>query len=113
METVSEIVKIIDGPSEDELFNGLRFSSEKRLLSLAIEKDGKKQTPLVLIQGIETEGNSGNSWKIKFSISNCFLGNKHFFINLSRIMATKTMLVEAIYSTQTREGFFTIKKEVL
>jgi len=61
-------ITIASGPSREELFDGLRLFIEKRVINFNFKKNGTEIKVPLIIQGIEAEDGSGESWIIKFAI---------------------------------------------
>ena len=101
-------IEIINGPSREELFDGLRLFAEKRAVGFVIENNGREMTPIVWMHSIEAEDGSGHSWIIKFSIGESFIGKMPYPINLSKPLQMKSVTVKAYYSTKTRKGVILI-----
>ena len=100
---MSKTIVITSGPSREELFDGLRLFAEKRVIGFTIENNGRQMTPVVLMQGIEPEDGGGQSWNIKFLISEGFVGKAANPLN------PQSKLVKAYYSTRTRKGTITVE----
>jgi hypothetical protein len=122
--------EIINGPSREELFDGLRLFNEKRLIPLLFKKHEKEKYSAVIINSIEAEDGSGDSWNITFYINNNHLTDSFFSKPSEKpehgVYAKKinfdgfrelvkgnylvgeyrkdTVLVKAYYSTKTRRG---------
>lgn len=106
---MSKTIKITNGPSREELFDGLRLFAEKRAVGFVIENNGRQMTPIVWMHSIEAEDGSGQSWNIKFSIGKSFVGKIPYPIDLSKPSQTKSVTVKAYYSTKTRTGVITVE----
>lgn len=72
---MSKTIQITNGPSREELFDGLRLLSEKRLIPFCLTQDEKEKYAAVLISSIEAEDGSGQSWNLTFSISERFVSD--------------------------------------
>lgn len=113
---MSKKIKILNGPSREELFDGLRLFSEKRTVGFTIElAEGKKEECLVLMTGISLPSEVGRAfkaWHLEFLIAKPLLQGlvakmpgpidptaEHYKVELSP--------VKAYYSTQTRNGTIT------
>ena len=101
-------IKITSGPSREELFDGLRLFAEKREVGFTIENNGRQMKPTAWIHGIEAEDGSGQSWNLKFSIDESFVSKMPYSINLSKPSQSKSVTVNAYYSTKTRTGVIRI-----
>jgi hypothetical protein len=66
-------IEIVNGPSGEELFLGLRLIGEKRLVPFEIINGKKQFYVLALMQSIQAEDGSGESWNITFLIDKKFL----------------------------------------
>lgn len=126
-------INITNGPSREELFDGLRLSSEKRLVPFVIYNNGEERFVAVFINSIEAEDGSGQSWNLNISIDKKFIfldpilenanskiQNTNFsdikeIIREQRLGRKRDFLVEilaprdrielkAYYSSQTRKG---------
>lgn len=69
-------IEITNGPSKEELFDGLRLFNEKRLLPFQVTKDGKEKYFAVIVQSIEAEDGSGQSWNLTFEVNSKYLSDK-------------------------------------
>ena len=107
---MSKTLKITSGPSREELFDGLRLFAEKRPVGFVIENNGRQMTPIVWMHGIEAEDGSGQSWNIKFSIAENFVGEMPYPIDVSKpVPPVNSVTVTAYYSTKTRTGTITVE----
>lgn len=108
-------IQISNGPSREELFDGLRLFAEKREVAFLIENNDGKQISLPFImQSIQAEDGSGNSWNIQMNLHLKSLGEnsmmtpiilrKEFFGNPIK----NAIVVKAYYSTKTRRGTITV-----
>lgn len=73
-------IEITNGPSREELFDGLRLFTEKRLILFAVKSKSNKveRSIATVINSIETEDGSGQSWNLTFSIDKNFLSSDFF-----------------------------------
>jgi hypothetical protein len=46
---MADIIEITNGPSREELFDGLRLFSEKRLIPFLVKKDEKEKYTVVFV----------------------------------------------------------------
>lgn len=76
--TMSKTIQITNGPSREELFDGLRLVTEKRLLPFCVEKEEKEKYIAVLVSSIGAEDGSGQSWNLVCSISEHFISDSFF-----------------------------------
>lgn len=133
MET--KIIEISNGPSREELFDGLRLFSEKRLVPFLVLKNGIEKYFAVIIHSIEAEAEdgSGQSWNLTFSVNAKFLYDEFFVEKVKKeeyVIAKKVdfnyfrqlieegypipelrkdlVKVKAYYSTKTRKGTIAI-----
>jgi hypothetical protein len=108
-------IQIANGPSREELFDGLRLFTEKREVTFLIDNNGGKQSSLPFImQSIQAEDGSGNCWNIQMNLYSKSFGEnfsmtpfilrKEFFGNPVKNAIT----VKAYYSTKTRRGVITV-----
>lgn len=122
-------IEISNGPSREELFDGLRLFSEKRLIPFIIKKDEVERWVAVIINSIEAEDGSGYSWNLTFSVNSKYLSDEFFVekakkeenvivkkvdFNFFRQLCEDNYLVgecrkdliviKAYYSTKTRKG---------
>ena len=72
---MSQRIQITNGPSRDELFDALKLYNEKRLIPFGIirvgeekRKPGEEQFLITLIQSIQAEDGSGQSWNLTFHV---------------------------------------------
>jgi len=83
-------IEITDGPSREEIFDGLRLFAEKRLIPFRfmVSEISDKQTMVaVLINAIEAVDDggadyhaSGHSWNLNFSVNKRFVSDEIFMI---------------------------------
>jgi hypothetical protein len=131
---MKNFIEITNGPSKEELFDGLRLHAEKRLVPFCIEKDKKEKYVAVIINFIQAEDGSGHSWNLMFYINKHFV-SELFFIDKPEkketgVVAKKVnfdffrqltdenyltgkcreelITVKAHYSTKTRKGVITV-----
>ena len=62
---MSQTIAITNGPSREELFDGLRLFAEKREVGFNFVSNGRDITLPFIIQSIEVEDGSGHSWNLK------------------------------------------------
>ncbi len=103
---MSQKIKITNGPSREELFDGLRLLSEKRTVGFVIEVNGREKKPDTWIHAIESEDWTSQSWNLKFSIPTGFISPVQI-TPLSKQKRSET--VKAYYSTRTRKGFIIVE----
>jgi hypothetical protein len=132
METTIEIT---NGPSREELFDGLRLFTGKRLIPFIIKKDDVERWVAVVINSIQAEDGSGQSWNLTFSIGKKFISPDDFVCKPKKaeehVIAKKVdfayfrelceenylvgefrkdlIVIKAYYSTKTRKGTITIE----
>ena len=70
-----QTIKIVNGPSKEELFDALKLYNEKRLIPFGIirvgeepRKPGEESFLVTFIQSIQAEDGSGQSWNITFRV---------------------------------------------
>jgi len=127
-------IEITNGPSREELFDGLRLSNEERLVPFQVIKNGKEKYFAVIIHSIETEDGSGQSWNLTFSVNSKYLSEQFYFEKVKKeeyVIAKKVdfnqfrqlieerypipelrkdlVRVKVYYSTKTRKGVITIE----
>ncbi len=133
---MSKTIEITNGPSREELFDGLRLLSEKRLIPFCIKMEGTERFLAVFMNSIQAEDGSGQSWNLIFYAGKYFLSEQAFAdknkqpTKQSGVYATNIsfesfrqlaeedyllqdykedqVLVKAYYSTKTRKGTITI-----
>lgn len=132
METTIEIT---NGPSREEMFDGLRLFSEKRLIPFIIKKDDVERWVAVIVTSIQAEDGSGQSWNLTLSINKKFISPDFFIqkpVKKEEHVIAKKMTFEAFrwdckdnylvgefrkdaitvrtyYSTKTRKGTITVE----
>ena len=128
-------IEITNGPSREELFDGLRLFAEKRLIPFCVKMNEKEKFVAVIINSIQAEDGSGQSWNLTFYINERFVSESFFVdkpekketgvyakkINFEffRQLAEENYLlqefrkdqitVKAYYSTKTRKGVITVE----
>ncbi len=127
-------IQITNGPSREELFDGLRLFFEKRLVPFQITKNENEKYFAVIIHSIEAEDGSGQSWNITISVNSHYLSNDFFVEKVKKdqhVIAKKVdfnyfkqlieegysipelrknlVRVKVYYSTKTRKGTITVK----
>ena len=128
-------IQITNGPSREELFDGLRLSAEKRLIAFCFENNENEKYVATIISSIEAEDGSGQSWNLNFStnkecISESFFVKKpekiesgvyakKFSFEEFKDLAEQDYLlgfykkeivrIKAYYSTKTRKGVITVE----
>ena len=127
-------IESTNGPSREEMFDGLRLASEKRLIPFIIMNNDVERWIAVIITSIQSEDGSGQSWNLNFSIGKKFV-SESFFLNHPKkneeyVVAKKVnfdyfkqiveenylvgdfrqdlIIVKAQYSTKTRKGVMNI-----
>lgn len=130
-----ETIEITNGPSREEMFDGLRLFAEKRLIPFIIKNNDLERWVAVIITSIQAEDGSGQSWNLTFSINKEFI-SPDFFIPkpakkevgvISKKMTFEafrwycednylvgefrknTISVKAYYSTKTRKGTISVE----
>ncbi|MCX6756140.1 MAG: hypothetical protein NTX85_02280 [Candidatus Nomurabacteria bacterium] len=113
--TMSQTIQILNGPSREELFDGLRLFAEKREVGFNLESNGREITLPFIMQSIEPEDGSGNSWNTKMNLHVDSLGKDFYQIPLEIRKAflgtptKKVIQVKTYYSTKTRKGVITLE----
>lgn len=127
-------IQITNGPSREELFDGLRLFAEKRLVPFCMKMQEEEKYVAVAISSIEAEDGSGHSWNLKVTVNQYFI-TESFFSSKKRevekgVAAVKvcfetfknmveenylvsdfrkeTVTINAYYSTKTRKGTIVI-----
>ncbi len=103
---MSQTIQIANGPSREELFDGLRLFSEKRQVNFHFEDHGRPLITLpTTIIGIEAEDGSGQSWNIKLMVNLKDLPQFKFPVDF-RLLFNKKPIVcfKVYYSTKNRKG---------
>ncbi len=111
-----ETIQITSGPSREELFDGLRLFSEKRIVPFKIELNGSRNVPATYIQGITAQDESGESWNLILVIRKDFImfnvkdGNidAHWLMKDGEKLP-EFVIVRASYSSRTRKGTITVE----
>ena len=75
---MSKKIEISNGPSREELFDGLRLSSEKRLVPFCIKENDTERYIAVILSSIEAEDGSGQSWNLTFSLNERYTADQFF-----------------------------------
>ncbi len=128
-------IEITNGPSREEMFDGLRLVSEKRLIPFQVIKNEKEKYFAVIIHSIEAEDGSGQSWNLTFSVNSKYLSDEFFVEKTGKkepyVIAKKVdfnyfkqlieekypmpelrkdlVRVKVYYSTKTRKGVITVE----
>lgn len=98
-------MKIVSGPSREELFDGLRLFSEKRLVKFVVENNGETVVLPTRMHSIQAEDGSGQSWNICFFVEVKALLRLSLPVQLKTILANKVeIILKGHYSTKIREG---------
>lgn len=131
---MQNIIEITNGPSREELFDGLRLFSEKRLIPFVIKKDEGERWVAVIINSIQAKDGNSQSWNLTFSIGKQFISQDYFVLKPKKVeehvVAKKvdfnffrnlceenylvgefrkdTTVVKVCYSTKTRKGTITV-----
>ncbi|MEI7765747.1 MAG: hypothetical protein WCI93_04170 [bacterium] len=131
-----EKIEITNGPSREEMFDGLRLFSEKRLVPFIIEKNNMERWVAVIVNSIQAEDESGHSWNLTLFIGKKFI-SEDFFVSkpekkeegviskkvdfaffrqlceddyLVEAFKKNLVKVKAYYSTKTRKGYISFQK---
>ena len=133
---MKKIIAITNGPSREELFDGLRLFSEKRLVPFQVIKNENEKYFAVIIHSIEAEDGSGQSWNLTFSVNSKYLSDEFFIEKVKKeeyyIIAHKVdfnyfrqlieegypipelrkdlVRVKVYYSTKTRKGTIIVEE---
>ncbi len=131
---MSKTIQITNGPSREELFDGLRLLSEKRMTPLCFVKESQEKYVAAFLSSIEAEDGSGQSWNLVISLNSKFLSDEFFTKSEKKefgVIAKKVdfsffrqlieerypipemnkdlVRVKAYYSSRTRKGVITIE----
>ncbi|MEI7451776.1 MAG: hypothetical protein WCK37_01080 [Candidatus Falkowbacteria bacterium] len=104
---MSNTILIANGPSREELFDGLRLFTEKRVVNFIIEDNGRQMTLPAIMQGISPEDGSGQCWNINFLVDTKIFLNLNLTPDIRSKANKKGILaikVKAYYSTKLRRG---------
>ncbi|MFA5024647.1 MAG: hypothetical protein WC523_06900 [Patescibacteria group bacterium] len=87
---MKKTIEITDGPSREEMFDGLRLFSERRLIPFRfrVREISDKQTMVAVLVGaieaVDDGGDdyraSGHSWNLTFSVNRRFVADEIFMI---------------------------------
>lgn len=103
-------IQITSGPSREELFDGLRLFSEKRVVDFLIVNNGRQVNLPVIMQSIQAEDGSGHSWNVSFVIEVKTLLRISLPVDVITVFAgKKAITAKAYYSTKNRRGRITIE----
>jgi hypothetical protein len=98
-------IQITDGPSREELFDGMRLFAEKRTILFTVKVNEKDYHLRVKMLGIEAEDGSGNSWNLKFVITTFELMGAKVSPEIKKVLSgNKHVTVAVYYSTHKRTG---------
>ncbi|MBP6904885.1 MAG: hypothetical protein KBB91_02420 [Candidatus Pacebacteria bacterium] len=101
-------IPITNGPSREELFDGSRLFAEKREVVFNIEDNGRSLALPVIMQGIQPEDGSGQSWNVVFNIEVKHLLRLGLPVDVKSVFTGKKVVqMKAYYSTKTRKGVIT------
>ena len=96
METVEKTIEITNGPSREELFDGLRLSSEKRLIPFCFQMNGREKFVAVIIGSIQVDDASNNFWNLTLSVNKRFVSEEMYFCTLEPKKKESGVFSEAI-----------------
>ncbi len=132
---LQKTIQITNGPSREELFDGLRLLAEKRLVPFCFEKNENEKYIAAIINSIEAEDGGGQSWNLTFS-TNKECVSESFFVKkpekiepgvyakklsfedfkcfaeedyLLGFYRKEIVTIKAYYSTKTRKGVITVE----
>ncbi len=132
---MKKTIEITNGPSREELFDGLRLFAEKRLIPFCVKMNEKERFLAVIINSIQVEDGSGQSWNLTLQ-ANKLLVSEEIFVDkpekketgvyakkvsfeFFRQLAEEDYLlqeyrknqitVKAYYSTKTCKGVITVE----
>ena len=107
---MSKTIQITSGPSREELFDGLRLFSEKRQVGFLIVDNGRQMTLPTIMQSIQAEDGSGQSWNISIIVEVKDLLALSLPVNVKQVFAGhKSVRIKAYYSSKNRKGAFTLE----
>lgn len=103
-------IQITNGPSREELFDGLRLFAEKREVSFIIVDNGRQLTLPATMRSIQAEDGSGQSWNITGHITVKQLLKVGATVTVNNLFAgMKTQSFKAYFSTKDRKGIITLE----
>ena len=70
---MSKTIEITNGPSREELFDGLKYTAEKRLVPFSCNVNDIDRFLAGLVTSIQAEDGSGESWNITLSVEKACL----------------------------------------
>lgn len=100
-------IEITNGPSREELFDGLRLFTEKRFVKFTVLDSSWEIPTEILLQGIQAEDGSGQNWNLTIFIDDYFTKNR-IPILAFRNLVNPIRKAKAFYSTNTRKGVITV-----
>lgn len=107
---MSKTIQIVNGPSREELFDGLRLFAEKREVGFMIVDNGRQMTLPTILQSIQAEDGSGQSWNLKIKVEVKDLLKLSLPVQVRNVFAgEKTIRISAYYSSKNRKGTFTLE----
>lgn len=107
---MSKTIEISNGPSREELFDGLRLFSEKRQVGFLIIDNGRQMTLPTIMQSIQAEDGSGQSWNISINVEIKDMLLLSLPINVRQLFAKhKSVGIKAYYSSKNRKGVITLE----
>ncbi|HRH31185.1 MAG TPA: hypothetical protein PK950_00780 [Candidatus Paceibacterota bacterium] len=71
-------IEITNGPSVEELFAGLRYYSEGKLIPFCIKHNDTEKYVAVLVSTIQVEDGSGESWNVSLRINQQCVRESYF-----------------------------------
>ncbi len=105
---MQKTINITGGPSREELFDGLRLFAESREVSFLIVSNGRQVTLTGIIQSIQAEDGSGQSWNISMNVTTKEMLLLSLPVNAKdAISGKKIILLNAYYSSKPRRGAIT------
>jgi hypothetical protein len=112
-------ITITNGPSREELFDGLRLFAEKRAVPFTLEDKRKEILFTAYIIGIEVVDKKGEWWNLKLRIRKSFVAlnheddyfDVHPFFN-DKTNSRKFLPVDARFSTKKRKGVITFPEYI-
>lgn len=107
---MSKQIQITNGPSREELFDGLRLFAEKREVSFIVVDNGRQMTLPATMRSIQAEDGSGHSWNITGYITVKSLPKVGATVTVNALFAgMKTQSFKAYFSTKDRKGIITLE----
>jgi hypothetical protein len=105
---MQKTINITGGPSREELFDGLRLFAESREVPFLIVNNGRQVTLTGIIQSIQAEDGSGQSWNISMNVTTKEMLLLSLPVNAKVAISGKKIIpLSAYYSSKSRKGVIT------